>query len=328
MNLDLFKKWQDLSHKYSSHIFSRKLKELRAINPTEWNELIKDLKTNREIDAKLVSQWLRGETHKCPVCGSETLRTTLCCSKSCQRRYEHTSETIKPARKPRFIAPEGNGAVKFLNIKECNKGIANAYVKAGWRVHLSSDNIRAWETSLNPWDKELPLDIRRISPNEAISFLTEYDVIGADKHLGQIFYGGYYNNKLVSVLSFDLARYSREAQWEMTRICSLGYNPKQLFDAFIKDYTPESIIAYASERYSYPKQYEMLGFRYHHSTEYSYFYMKDGIKYPRHQFMKHKLVAEGFDPSKTESQIMKERGFDKVYDCGNLVYVWRAKKCL
>lgn len=204
----------------------------------------------------------------------------------------------------------------------CTKGVVNAYVRAGWRVQLETDNPLAWETSLNPWHHDALLNAKRVGSAEAIAFLTEYDVIGVDKHLGQNFYAGYYNNKVVAILSFDLARYSREAQWEMTRICSLGFNPKAVLDAFITDTNPESIIAYASERYSFPRQYEALGFNFHHSTDYSYFYMKDSIKYPRHQFMKHKLVAEGFDPSKTESQIMAERGFNKVYDCGNLVYVW------
>lgn len=318
---NLFNRWRDLSRIYSGHILSRKLKALQQSNPAAWSELTRDLKTTREIDAKLVGQWLRGETHKCPVCGSETLRTTLCCSKSCQRHYEGPAQQPKTF-KQKFIAPQGNGATKFLTVDECTKGVVNAYVKAGWRVQLEIDNPVAWNTSLNPWQQDEELVVKRVAPAEAIAFLTEYDVIGADKHLGQIFYAGYYNNKVAAILSFDLARYSREAQWEMTRICSLGFNPKAVLDAFITDTNPESIIAYASERYSFPRQYEALGFNFHHSTEYSYFYMKDGIKYPRHQFMKHKLVAEGFDPNKTESEIMKERGFSKVYDCGNLVYTW------
>lgn len=68
--------------------------------------------------------------------------------------------------------------------------------------------------------------------------------------------------------------------------------------------------------------YEVLGFTLDHISPPAYRCYKQGKCYNRQQFMKHKLVAEGFDPNKTESQIMKERGFDKVYDCGNLVYVW------
>ena len=45
----------------------------------------------------------------------------------------------------------------------------------------------------------------------------------------------------------------------------------------------------------------------------------------RYGFAKHKLVEEGFDPNKTADQIMIERGIYKIYDCGNLKYVWPRK---
>lgn len=320
----LFNQWRDLSNTLSGHMLSRKLIELQKTNPSEWQQLIADLKTTREIDAKLVGQWLRGETHKCPVCGSETLRTTTCCSRKCQHLYDGPKAERRPTHE-RFAAPPApeKDAIKFLDVKECTKGVVNSYVKAGWRVQLSSDNATAWSTSLNRWSDDAALEVKAISSATGIAFLSEHDVIGADKHLGQYFYGGYYNNKLVAVLSFDTARYSRVAQYEMTRICTLGFNPKAVFDLFVSTNHPQSIVAYASERYSFPDQYEALGFKLDHATEYSYYYLKDGVKYPRQQFMKHKLVAEGYDPNKTESQIMEERGFDKVYDCGNLVYVWR-----
>lgn len=321
--MSVFNKWRDLSQTLSGHMLSRKLIELQQTNPAEWKDLISGIETTREIDAKLVGQWLRGETHKCPLCGSETLRTTTCCSRRCQHLYDGPKVERKPLGK-RFVAPPApeKDAIKFLDVKECHKGVVNAYVKAGWRVQLSSDNATAWQTSLKRWSEDAALEVKPIAPATGIAFLSEYDVIGADKHVGQYFYGGYYNNKLVAVLSFDTARYSRVAQYEMTRICTLGFNPKAVLDAFVSATDPRSIVAYASERYSFPEQYELLGFKLDHTTDYSYHYLKDGVRYPRQQFMKHKLVQGGYDPNKTESQIMKERGFDKVYDCGNLVYVW------
>lgn len=53
---NLFNRWRDLSHTYSRHILSRKLKVFQQSNPSAWAELIKDLKTSREIDDKLVAE--------------------------------------------------------------------------------------------------------------------------------------------------------------------------------------------------------------------------------------------------------------------------------
>ena len=43
----------------------------------------------------------------------------------------------------------------------------------------------------------------------------------------------------------------------------------------------------------------------------------------RIQFQKHKLngLLEQFDESKSEWQNMRDNGYDRIFDCGNLVYV-------
>lgn len=33
-------------------------------------------------------------------------------------------------------------------------------------------------------------------------------------------------------------------------------------------------------------------------------------------------MKEGFDPNKTEREIMFERGFNRIWDCGNKKWVW------
>jgi len=44
--------------------------------------------------------------------------------------------------------------------------------------------------------------------------------------------------------------------------------------------------------------------------------------------MKHKLEhkLEHFDPHKTEYQIMLENGYNRIYDCGNKVYLLEENK--
>lgn len=50
------------------------------------------------------------------------------------------------------------------------------------------------------------------------------------------------------------------------------------------------------------------------------FLIKEINKYHRFNFRKDVLVKEGYDKEKTEFQIMNERGFFRIYDCGNLKF--------
>ncbi len=50
--------------------------------------------------------------------------------------------------------------------------------------------------------------------------------------------------------------------------------------------------------------------------------MKNGKRFSRLQFQKHKLknILENFDPNLTEWENMQLNGFDRIWDCGNLVF--------
>ena len=47
--------------------------------------------------------------------------------------------------------------------------------------------------------------------------------------------------------------------------------------------------------------------------------------YHRYEFAKYKLVAQGYDSSKTEWEIMQDRNFDRYWDCGQSRLVWGSK---
>ena len=46
------------------------------------------------------------------------------------------------------------------------------------------------------------------------------------------------------------------------------------------------------------------------------------VKENRFKFRKSELVKDGYDPDKSEREIMKERNIPRIYDCGNIVYEW------
>jgi hypothetical protein len=61
-------------------------------------------------------------------------------------------------------------------------------------------------------------------------------------------------------------------------------------------------------------------------TIYTYFHKDFGLRLNRFNFRKDILVKQGFDKNKTEHQIMKERKYYRIYDCGNLKFIKINKK--
>jgi hypothetical protein len=91
-------------------------------------------------------------------------------------------------------------------------------------------------------------------------------------------------------------------------------------------YKPEELISYADVRWSGLNEnstiYNKLGFKLKNISKPNYWYVKGVNKYHRYNFRKDKLIKDGFDPNKTEREIMIERGYNKIWDCGNLVFTF------
>jgi hypothetical protein len=69
-----------------------------------------------------------------------------------------------------------------------------------------------------------------------------------------------------------------------------------------------------------------MGFKFEKITPPSYWYINfsEIKRYHRSVFMKHKIVSN--PTTKTEYDIMLERGYDRIWDCGTLKYVYCGKK--
>ena len=94
----------------------------------------------------------------------------------------------------------------------------------------------------------------------------------------------------------------------------------KLLKHFIKNYKPNIIVTFANNRWSDGGLYEKIGFNFSHNSKPSYKYLVNNVLKDRFNYRKDVLVKEGFDESKTEFEIMDERGFPRLYDCGNKVY--------
>ena len=113
--------------------------------------------------------------------------------------------------------------------------------------------------------------------------------------------------------------------YELLRYCSsintsVVGGPSKLLKYFIKKYNPNKIISYADRTISNGNLYTKLGFNLVSITKPNYYYVVNGVRKNRFSYRKDVLVKMGYDKNKTEKEIMFERGFYMIYDCGNLKY--------
>jgi hypothetical protein len=129
-----------------------------------------------------------------------------------------------------------------------------------------------------------------------------------------------------------------DEEWELNRfatdinISCRGLGGKML-NYFIKTKKPTNIVSFADKRFSNPKNnlYEKIGFKFHSETQASYKYFNrvdenDTLLYHKMFFNKKKLNKKyGFPLTMTETEMAKELGYDRIWDCGLIKYVWTAE---
>jgi len=171
--------------------------------------------------------------------------------------------------------------------------------------------------------------IRVPTPNEKSSFLTQNHIQGNDK--SSVCFGLYYNEVLVSIMTFCKSRYDKKYQYEMSRFCNKnGVNvvggASKLFSYFVHQYDPISIVSYCDKRFFNGRVYEKCGMKRDKDTSpnYMYFHPNKGVPIHRMKFQKHKLkkILSIYDPNLTEWQNMQLNGYDRIWDCGHHKYVW------
>lgn len=148
--------------------------------------------------------------------------------------------------------------------------------------------------------------------------------------------GLFYNDELVSLMTFgklrkNLGNNSKDGCYELLRFCnklntSVVGGASKLFKHFIEANNVYSIISYSDRRWNSGNLYKTLGFALSHKSQPSYFYVVKGVRKNRFSYRKDILIKEGYDPNKTEHQIMLDRGIYRIYDCGCLVYEYKKSE--
>jgi len=165
-----------------------------------------------------------------------------------------------------------------------------------------------------------------ISVDEYKNFLNKNHIQGFVP--SKLVYGLYYQNQLVSLMSFDKKEgrlNMSDNEWNLNRFCNLLNTnviggASKLLNYFIKTNNPKRIISYADKDWSNGNLYFTLGFTLVNESKPDYKYVIDGLRKSKQNFTKAKLSKLGHDISLTESKIMENLGINKIYDCGKMKF--------
>ena len=139
-------------------------------------------------------------------------------------------------------------------------------------------------------------------------------------------YGLVHNGELVAIMTFGNNRFGDGI--EMYRYCSridvsVVGGASRLFKHFITENKDvEKITTFADARWSTSDAfYTKLGFVLDGMSHPGYFIIDGDIRRNRVHYQKHKIAGPN-DEGKTEHEITLERKLYRIYDCGQLRYVW------
>lgn len=156
-------------------------------------------------------------------------------------------------------------------------------------------------------------EIKEVIKEEKKNFLNNNHLQGNDN--STCFYGLYYQGELVSLMTFGKPRFSKNCEWEIFRFCSKsGYSvvggASKLFKHFLGGHEG-SVISYSDFAKMSGQLYEKLGF-------------KDcGFSQPSYVWFKGREILTRFQTqTRNEVDIMHERGYKRIYDCGTNIWVY------
>lgn len=177
--------------------------------------------------------------------------------------------------------------------------------------------------------------IKTISNEISKEFLNKYHIQGFVS--STVYFGAFYGDELIAVMTFKKTDKSG-LKWELNRFAS-NYNyicqgvGGKLFKHFVNKYNPNEIKSFADRRWTVNEDsniYIKLGFNFECYTKPDYTYYSTKLnRYKRfHKFNFRKNILHkkyNLPLSMTEEEMTKHLGFNKIWNCGLIKYVWYKK---
>lgn len=167
-------------------------------------------------------------------------------------------------------------------------------------------------------------EFKEVNIPEGKKFFEHNHLQGMNQNINKCF-GLFYDNELVQLIGLGKPRYNKNYNYEIIRSCTkldtivIGGFTKIMSNLTLKG----SFISYVDRRYFNGNSYKdwlFIG-----KTQPNYFYMNKQYKnrISRIKFQKHKLsklFPNFYCETLTEWEIMQLASYDRIWDCGNLVF--------
>jgi hypothetical protein len=162
----------------------------------------------------------------------------------------------------------------------------------------------------------------------------EYSEFLRNNHLqgsvnSSIRYGLIHNDELVCAIGLGKSRFNKKHTHELLRFANKlnvsvvgGFN--KLLKHTLKNHIDiKSLQTFADLRIFTGSVYDKFGFKFSHNSTPGYVYYKGGFVKNRQEFQKHKLkkILPIFNESLSEIINLKNNGWIRVFDCGQVCYV-------
>ena len=184
-------------------------------------------------------------------------------------------------------------------------------------------------------------DIKQIDYHTANSMYEEYHLLGKTTNI-TVSYGLFYNNQLISCMSFQKGRYknNKKSVWCLTRFVTKSEifiigGASKLLRKFEKDFSPSILVSYSDNDYFIGSVYSRLGFECLGDTKAPrYYWFLDGKEIKREQCQLRHLSKQYPDLYKKskyidgnkEDYIMLNLGAYKIYRSGNTKWIKHYKE--
>lgn len=172
--------------------------------------------------------------------------------------------------------------------------------------------------------------VKELSENECNDFLNNNHLQGACESTHR--YGLVFNTEIIMVMVFNIGKEISELLRYCTKINTLvTFGAGKLFKYVTNTHSNiMNMIAYIDRSFPIGSGYEGIGFALDSYTEPDYHYIirdsnNNYFRENKAKYTKETLVNEGFDPEKSEHDIMLDRNIYRIYDCGNIKYNWKRK---
>lgn len=175
--------------------------------------------------------------------------------------------------------------------------------------------------------------IKEVSAKDARIFLNKNHLQGYVP--SKIRIGLFFNEEIVSIMTFGSPRYNKNFQFELLRYCSICKvvgGAEKLFNFFLKKYNPESVVSYCDLSKFSGNMYYNLGFRLIKTSIGRHWYnMKLDIHITDNLLRKNgfdRLLGKyfgTFGKGTSNRELMLSHGFVEIFDAGQATFSWRRE---